>query len=168
MSTRLDPVKEAAAVQVLRSSMAAVDPDDEVLMMDMIEGETNLFEALDVILSRISVNNAMIFGIDEAEKQMSNRRDRFKKRIEADRALIEQAMMIAELDKIERPTATLSLSKRAPKAEITEEADIPAEFFKPQPPKLDRKAVLDALREGREVRGAYLSNAAPSLTIRSL
>ena len=70
MSTRLDPVKEAAAVQVLRSSMAAVDPDDEVLMMDMIEGETNLFEALDVLLSRINVNNAMIFGIDEAKKQM--------------------------------------------------------------------------------------------------
>lgn len=165
--SRLDPVKEAEAVQVLRSSMAAVDPDDEVLMMDMIEGETNLFEALDLLLSRISVNNAMIVGLEEAEKQMSSRKDRFKKRVEADRALIEQAMMIADLEKVERPTATLSLSKRAPKAEITEEADVPAEFFKPQPPKLDKKAVLAALAEGRTIPGAYLTNAAPSLTLRS-
>ena len=36
---------------------------------------------------------------------------------------------------------------------MTQEADIPAEFFNPQPPKLDQSALSAALREGREVPG---------------
>lgn len=162
----LDPVKEALAVRSLRESLASVDAEDEALLMDSIEGETSLFEVVDALLLRMNANRAFVEGAAVAKADLDARAERFAKRIETDRALIEQAMMIAELEKIERPSATLSLSKRQPKVEIAEEADIPTEFWRSPDPVLDRKAIAAALKEGRTVPGACLSNAAPSLTVR--
>jgi hypothetical protein len=161
----LDPKREAQAVKALRESMAVLNEDD-ALLADTIEGETGLFEMIDSLLARRASDLVMIEGTKAVVADLEARTERFKRRIEADRALIEQAMMIAELPKIERPCATLSLSARAPRVEITTEADIPAEFWKAGEPTLDRKALKAALESGRHVAGAVLSNAAPSLTVR--
>jgi hypothetical protein len=162
----IDPVREARAVQALRESLAAVDAHDETLLTDTIEGETGLFEALDLLLDRMTANRATVAGIAAVIADLETRKARFEKRIEADRAVIEQALMIAELPKVERPIATLYLSARAPKVEIATEADIPAEFWKTAPPTLDKRAIGEALKSGRSVPGAHLSNAAPTLSAR--
>lgn len=168
-SPHLDPVKEAQAVAALKESLRQVGADDDdALLLDSIEGETSLFEALDKLLLKITEDVAMAKGALDAAAALDARAERFGKRAEAHRALIEQALFIAELPKLERPTATLSLVNRPPKVEIAEEADIPAEFWKVGDPKLDKKSLLAALKEGRAVPGACLSNAAPSLTIRTL
>jgi hypothetical protein len=167
-ATFLDPVKEAQAVAALIESLNALgEGADETLLLDTIEGETNLLEAVDRLLERMAQTRAQVAGLEIVINDLGVRKKRFEDRINADRALIEQALMIAELEKVERPTATLFLSRRAPKVEIAEEGDIPAEFWKPGEPKLDKKAVLEALKEGRPVPGACLSNAAPSLTVRT-
>lgn len=162
---RIDPVKEAIAVRSLRESLAALDGDEE-LLLDTIEGETSLFECLDKLLARMADNRIMVEGIEAVVRDLGARQTRYENRIKADRTLIEQAMCVAELDKIERPTGTLSLARRPAKVEITTEADIPAEFWKPAAPTLDKKALTEALRSGRDVPGAVLTNSAPTLTIR--
>jgi hypothetical protein len=167
-SPHLDPVKEAQAVAALKESLRQLGADDDdALLLDSIEGETSLFEAIDKLLLKITEDVAMAKGADAAALAMTARAERFEKRAEASRALIEQALFIAELPKLERPAATLSLVNRPAKVEVAEEADIPAEFWKVGDPKLDKKALLAALKEGRAVPGACLSNAAPSLTIRT-
>lgn len=163
---RIDPIKQAMAAKSLCESISQLG-EDEQLLMDTIEGETDLFEAVDIILDRIGEDQAMVVGTDKALSDLNARRDRFKKRIETNRALIEQAMMVAEIDKIERPSATLSLVRRAAKVEITEEAAVPSRFFKQAAPTLDKKAVGDALKAGETVPGATLNNQSPSLTIRN-
>lgn len=164
---RLDPIKEAKAVAALKESLRDLGHGgDEALLYYSIEGETSLFEAIDRLLLGIAEDEGRAMGARSAAAEIEHRAERFDKRAEAARALIEQALMVAEIDKLERPTATLSIVRRPPKAEITEEADIPAEFWKVGDPKLDKKAVLAALKEGRAVPGACLSNSAPSLTIR--
>lgn len=184
----LDPAKEAIAVKGLRESLAAVDPDDETLLTDSIEGQTSFFEIVDAILERMLVNEAAVEGIEVVVKSLGARKARYEQRIKSDRALLEQAMTIAELAKIERPTATLSLSARAPSLTITEESDIPAAWWKAGDPTLDKKGLtaalkerakaLDALPQDPEARaaaldalppdipGATLSNGAPSISIR--
>lgn len=164
--TYLDPVREAMAVKALRESVAELDGGDELLLLDTIEGETGLFEALDFILGRITETRAMAAGLDAVIADMTERKARYEKRVLADKALIEQAMMVAEVDKIERPVATLFLSARQPKVMVDTEAAIPAEFWKSPEPILDKKALGDALKDGRAVPGACLSNAAPTLTAR--
>lgn len=164
----LDPIKEAKAVTALRGTLAdhglADDPD---LLIDSIEGETSLFEAIDRLLITIAESEGLAKGARAAAAEIESRALRFDKRAETCRAMIEQALMIAELEKVERPGGTLSLVRRAAKVEITEESDIPAEFWKTGDPKLDKKALAAALKEGRPIAGAALSNCAPSLTIRT-
>lgn len=135
-------------------------------MLDMIEGETSLVECIDALLSRMAADRALVEGTDKVISDLEARKDRVKRRIDFDRALIEQAMMTAEIAKLERPAATLSLANRAAALRVDSEADIPAEFWTAGAPKLDRKGLTDALKSGRPVPGAALSNAAPSLTVR--
>lgn len=165
----LDPAKEALAVKALRESLTTMlgteEPDDE-LFTDSIEGQTSFFEIVDRLLHRRSAHLAQADGIERLANDLEARRTRFQQRAEADKALIEQAMMIAELTKLERPGATLSLVNRPPKLVLTDEADVPAQFWKQARPELDKKALTEALKSGQPVPGATLSNAAPSLTVR--
>lgn len=69
------------------------------------------------------------------------------------------------------PTATLTLSTRAPGLIVTDEADIPAKYWVEQPrpaPKLDKKALTADLREenAAPIPGATLDNGSFSLTVR--
>lgn len=186
--SRIDPMKHAIAAKSLRESIQALDADDEILLLDTIEGETGLFEAVDALLNRMLDNRARATGLASVIDDLAERKRRFEKRVDADRALIEQAMGVAELPKLERPIATLSLTKRAPGVEITDEALIPATYWKAGDPKLDKKALGETLKaraealatlpedpEQRaaalaalppEIPGATLSNGAPSLTAR--
>jgi hypothetical protein len=167
--SRLDPIKQAAAAKSLRESLQALGEQDEALLLDMVEGETDFMEAVDAILARIEEDQAMVVGTDKAISDLQARRDRFAKRIETSRALLEQSLMVAEIDaKVERPTATLFLTRRAAKVEITDEAAIPSRFWKAAEPKLDKKAVGDALKGGEAVPGASLNNQAPTITIRTV
>lgn len=164
---RLDPIKEAQAAAAVQASLRQLgEAGDEALTIDCIESETSLLEAIDRLLLTIAESTGLAKGAQAAAEALSARAARLERRAEAARGVIEQALMIAELEKLERPTATLSLTRRAAKLEVLEESDIPAEFWKAGDPKLDNKALLAALKEGRAVPGACLSNSAPSLTIR--
>lgn len=165
--SRLDPVREAQAAAALRESIRALDPEDDALLIDTIEGETSLFEIVDALVLRMAENRVMVEGIKAVVSDFEGRKTRFEQRIKADRSLLEQAMMIADLPKIERPGATLSLAARAAKVIVEQESDIPATFWKAGAPTLDTKALTAALRDGETIPGARLDNAAPSLTVRT-
>lgn len=158
--------REAEAARALRDSLASLGETDEDLLLDMTEGETSLFECIDALLLRMAADKALVVGTEAVISDLDARKRRVEKRIAFDRGLIEQAMSIAEIAKLERPAATLSLASRPASLRIDSESDIPAEFWTAGAPKLERKALTDALKEGRPIPGAALSNAAPSLTVR--
>lgn len=159
--------REAQAARELLDSLRATAGEDDTLHLDMVEGETGLFDVIDGLLHRMVETRALVVGLDKAEEDLSARKRRFEQRLESDRALIEQALSVAEIGgKVERPLATFSLVNRQPRVEITDEAAVPSGFWKAADPKLDKKAVGDALKAGTPVPGACLSNAAPSLTLR--
>lgn len=158
---------ELEAVHALKASFESLSQNDPDLLADTIEGETSLFEIFDKMIYANGHDAAFIKACDLAIQDMQDRKERFAKRIESRRSLIEQAMMICELPKVERPLATLSMQNRPASVIVTEEALIPLKFWKASDPKLDKKAIGDALKAGEAVDGACLSNKAPSLTIRT-
>lgn len=163
----LDPVRAAEAARAIIETLRAQgDGQDGDLVADMVEGETDLFEIIDRLLGRIVEAQGYARGLGAQVDDLKARQARFEHRVEVDRALIEQAMMIADLPKVERGCATLSLASRPASLVIETEADIPAEFWTVGDPRLDRKALGAALKGGRAVAGARLDNAAPSLTVR--
>ena len=162
----IDPIREAEAVKALRESLASIELD-EGETADLIEGETSLFEAIDKLLGRMVDAHLMLDGIKTAVERLQARKERFERVVETNRALIEQAMLIADVQKIDRPTHGLTMAKRPAKVEVIDEAAIPARFWVASDPKLDKRALGDALKAGDNVEGAALVTPAPSLTIRS-
>lgn len=160
--------QEASAAKSLIESLRAMGEDDAELVAGMVEGETSLFEAIDILLGRILETKALLSGTESVMAELQARRERFETRVGSLRAMIEQAFAVAEIEtSVERPLATLSMARRQPKVEIADEAAIPADYWKAADPKLDKKALLDALKSGLDVPGAYLGNAAPTLTLRT-
>jgi hypothetical protein len=147
MSKMLDPILQAKAVTSLRETLAAMgEAEDAALLLDMIEGETGFFEACDRILSQIAEDHAMVDAIKKQRQDLQTRGDRFSKRAETAKALLEQAFLVADLPKVERPGGTLFLSKRQPKVIIDTESDIPARFWKEADPVLDGVALREELK----------------------
>jgi hypothetical protein len=160
---------QVEAAKKLIASLRDMDAtDDAELVADAIEGETGLIEALDAALAEIDECEILIAGLDDKIKAFDARKKQQKDRAERIRALIEQALVSTDVQSLRLPSATISLSKRAPGLVITNEADIPARFWVEQErpaPKLDKKALADALKAG-DVPGASLDNGSLSLTVR--
>lgn len=156
--------REAEAARNLLAQINA-DGDDD-LAHDMIEGETSLLEAIDRALDEIDECDVVIVGCKTKEAQMAERRGRAEARQERLRALIEQAMLTCELRTAKRPTATLTVRDVPPKPIYSDEAAIPARFWKQPDPVLDKKAITEAVKNGEEVPGVTMSNGSTSLTIR--
>jgi hypothetical protein len=157
---------EAEAARALLANIRDVVKDDEDAAADAIEGETNLIEAITATVERLLLVESFEKAIDETIKKLQARKDRFANQGDLYRAALASAMGAAELKKVELACATLSRKPTPAKVVITEEADIPSAFWKPQPPRLDKKAVLDALKDKQAVPGATLSNGGETLAIR--
>ena len=129
---------------------------DEELIHDTVEGETNAFEEIDYIVDYILADEARI----AVQKQ---RLARFEERTKKRRAFVMTMLQdVLNRDKIERPSYTANVSRGSPGVQITDETAIPKEFWKYS---VDSKAVLKALKDGREVAGASLTNPIPHLTL---
>lgn len=158
--------REAEAARDLLLNLAADVEGDDALAQDMIEGETNLLEAIQRAISEMRECDVIEAGCAAEIATLTARKDRASRRKATIRTAIEQAMVTTGREKISTPTKTLSIDRRPGKAVIVNEAEIPAEFWAPQPPKLDKSALNKALAE-RSVPGAHLSNGSISLTVRS-
>jgi len=148
--------------------MIAEDPtlaEDGALWLDLLEGETDLFAVLDHLLVEDVEDEGMLAGLAKIKDELAARTDRLKVRKERRRTLIEQALFVLDLARVERPLATLSLVSRPPAVVVDDEVLIPSRFFVAKP-HLDRTGLKQALTAGEEVPGARLESGVVSLTVR--
>lgn len=148
------------------ADMADLLGDDAELIANTIEGETKLVDVMQAAFRRIAELNGLMSGIDSMVADLKHRGERFERQRDTLRQLLCEAMSVAEMKRLETPHGTASLRAVPPKAEIINEADIPSKFWKPQPPKLDKKSVLDALKANEPVPGATLSNGGVTVAIK--
>lgn len=157
---------ETANARNLLADMRDLLGDDAELIATTIEGETDLTEVASKALCRILELNGMMDGIAGMIASLKDRGERLEKQRDNLRSLLGVAMEVGCLKRLETPLATASLRAVPPKAEIINEAVIPARFWKKQEPKLDKKAVLDALKAKEPVPGATLSNGGMTVSIK--
>lgn len=139
--------------------------EDDALRSDMIEGETDAFEFLSMLVRKIGESKAIADGTENYAQDLRERAARIGRRIDAYRFLAFKIMESANLPKAELPEATLSIRKGQPKVIILEETQLPdcCIRIRKEP---DKTAIKDMLQSGREVPGAVLSNSESSLSIR--
>jgi len=156
-------VNEALAAKTLKENLQT---DDEELLRDMIEGETGFVECVGKVLRHMEDDGMLVTGIRARMMELEERKRRIEKRIDATRAALEAAMIVAECPPIETPLGTVSLKKLPPSLNLIDELRVPAEFWKRAEPKLDKAAVLRALKDGTPVAGASLSNGGMTIQVR--
>jgi len=71
------------------------------------------------------------------------------------------------LKKLEQPDFTASTRAGIPSLVVVSDDVIPDTYWVPQPPKLDRQALLAELKRGGEIPGAQLGNPKPTLAVRT-
>ncbi|MDB5408376.1 MAG: hypothetical protein JWL84_3288 [Rhodospirillales bacterium] len=154
--------------EYLRHRLRAEFPEaDEETLRDTLEGVSSLPEMLACALRSYLEDIALIAALGIRIDEMQERITRFEQRAEKKRAVITSVMERADLKKLTEPDFTVSLRATPPALVVTNETDIPHDFWKPQPPKLDRQGLTAALRRGERVPGATLSNGQSTISVRT-
>ena len=76
-------------------------------------------------------------------------------------------MEAADIRKLTEPDFTASTRVGPPSVVIDNEHELPIDYLLPQPPKPDKRAILEALTRGALVPGAALAQPKLSLLVRS-
>ena len=151
--------------EVLREQRKLIDiiKDHSLEDMDLeelalvVESETNLNEALEALGEQVQDYELnMIVGLKNRITELTARKSRLEKTAGTYRAMILSIMEKTGQDKIAGALMTLSVRKVKPAVVVEDEIRIPSLYWKPQDPRLDRKAVLEALNEGTTIEGARL------------
>jgi hypothetical protein len=163
--------RETEAARVLLAHFRNIIGDDEEAQADMVEGETNLLETIDMAVQRLSELKAMRSALEAAKERIDTRDARFANQEELLRVAVQNALAVAGKKKHEHALATMSRTPTQPGVVITKEEDIPSKYWKRGDPKVDKtllKADLKAVKKtgGDPIPGAELSDGGETLTIR--
>lgn len=156
-----------AEAQQLIANLRDVLAGDDQAISDTVEGETDLFGAMDAAVARIAEIDALSLGIKEMIAAANARNDRLGRQKQSIRDAIQSAMGVARLSRHEAPAGSVSMRSVPPSVVITDEGMVPDKYKVPQPPKIDKRALLAALKEGGTgIPGAELSNGSETISIR--
>lgn len=158
--------KQLADWDALRRQLESPSIDPQTLF-DTLDGETELTDALLAVADEVDERESTAAALGERIKRLTERKSRMEKGAETLRQSIVMAISSADIkETIKGDACTLTVSSTAPKLDVVEESAIPSTYWAPQDPKLDKKALTQALRDGAEIPGAKLTNGGLKLTIR--
>jgi hypothetical protein len=149
------------------ASLLSLHPEleeDDVLRQDMIEAETGAIELIDKLILAEREAKLLIDRVGDIIDYYQQRRERFGGRRIALRKYIMQIMEAANLRKVERPAATVSIAAGRQKVVITDDNALPEDCvrIKREP---DKIRIASHLHRGDYIPGATLSNPEPMLRI---
>lgn len=158
---------EVARHKFLRARLLSEIPDlDEETLSDTLEGITDLREVLAEVLRTTLYDEALADALSARISDMRARLERIEARAKRKRQIVLEAMTDASVPKLLAPDFTASLRLGAPVLDVSDEAKIPAAYWRPQPPKLDRQGLIVALKSGTQIDGAVLGPPQPQLSVR--
>ena len=149
-----------------RLSAEFVDVDEDTLR-DTLEGLTDLPEILAALVRSYLDDKAIVGGLRCRMAEMQERLSRLEARASKKRDLVTRTMEEADVRQLSEPDFTASLRVNKPHLVVIDEKTIPEDFWLPQPPKLDRLGLGNAMRGGQRVPGAELGHASVSLAVRT-
>ena len=159
---------EASKYQLLRERLLADHPTlEEDCLLDTLEGITDLHEMIAAIIRSALVDEALQAGLRTRIEDMRQRLVRIEERGTNKRQLALETMCEVGLKKLEQPDFTASARAGVPSLIIMSEGLVPEPYWVPQPPKLDRQALLADLKRGTEISGVQLGNPRPTLAVRT-
>lgn len=133
------------------------DDLDPITLQDTLEAiEESIEDKAENTAKLIRSWEAEAKAIKEEEKRLAERRKSLEKRVDNTKAYLFEQMELAGMDKVKRPTLTVSIAKNPPALEVIDPEKIPSLFMIDQDPVIDKKALLAALKNGAEIDGCAI------------
>jgi hypothetical protein len=139
---------------------------DEETLADTLEGISQLPDLITEIMRSGLEDEVLANALKQRMEEMHARLTRLKECHDKKRAMAAWAMSQAEIPRIKAPDFSLSLRPGSRRLEVCDEARVPAQFFVPQPPRLDRAALSAVLKGGQTVEGVVLVQGEPTIQVR--
>lgn len=163
------PASLVAEYQRVREMLLASFPelaDDAQALADTLEGETGLHDALAAMIRKSQDAEAYEEALGHLIAEKAARKERWGRQSIALRNTVLELMQAAGISKLVQPDFTASVGKGRGKVVIADEAELPDAFFRVSRSP-DKTAIGRALNDNKTVPGALLSNAEPTLTVRT-
>lgn len=159
--------KVAALVAMLEAEGFREDDD---MVLDAIEGQTNALEAVSGVLRLIGEDEARIASLKELTGMYGARKARYEERVKNARRTLLNFMQEFNIPRIERPEATLSMSVGGAKIGYLGDMDptkLPAQFQRVTVD-ADKTAIAEAMKADPDLTlpGVYRTNGGVTLTVR--
>jgi len=173
MSGPLDHKARIVAELQNRLGEATTDDDQDFLSVQLSEAGNDLEGACLIALRNVRETEALVEALKSIIADNKARKDRLEAKAEKIRAAVAQAMAEAGLPKITAPDLTVSFRANKPSIAFACEPDLTivdqyGGFIKMKEVySWDKEAVREWLDAGNTLSFAKLTNAAPSLTLRS-
>ena len=152
----------------LRHRLVELHPElDEQTLNDTLEGATNFKEALAALIRSALEDECLADALRDRMTDMRTRLSRHEARAASKRQVAVENMEAADIRKLTEPDFTASTRVGPPSVVINNEHELPIDYLLPQPPKPDKRTILEALTHGSTVPGAVLAQPKLSLTVRS-
>ncbi len=159
---------ELLKYRLLKQRLVAEYPStDEETLADTLEGITDLHEMIAAVIRSALVDDALSNGLRRRLEDMRERLARLEERGAKKRQLALEVMDEVGLSKLQEPDFTASMRAGSASLLVKSEGDVPAPYWIPQPPRMDRQALLCELKRGAEVPGVQLNNPKPVLVVRT-
>lgn len=160
---------EAGAVAAQVANLLAAYPElaeDDTLLLDMIEAETDLLKVVSKLVRLRQEKRAAVEGLAGYMTDLSERKARITRGADGVTSLIKKLMDGAGIEKLVLPEATVSITKARESVTVFDANSLPQGYFLTvrEP---DKDAIGKSLRRGEDVPGAALSFGEAGLTIRT-
>ena len=99
---------------------------------------------------------AQIEAIKNEEKRLSDRRKSLESNVRRLKDSLYESMKLTKTKRIKSELFTFNIQNNPPSLNIENEDAIPFEYYQPQAPKLDKKELLNAIKNGLEVEGVSI------------
>lgn len=132
------------------------DDLDPTLFHDTLDSIQDAIEEKAVnYVALIKKFEAEVKMFKDEEKSLNERRKAIENKVQILKDNLYEGMKATGIERIDEGTVTVRIQKNPVSVNVTDERLIPEGFFIPQPSKLDKKALKEALKHG-DIPGAEL------------
>lgn len=150
-----------ATLYELRGDYARI----QQMIEDGAEGLEDTLESIDGALADKLESYAMLIrniesdveGLKAEEKRLADRRKTMENGIKRMKTAMQDAMLSTGQQKIQGEKFTFTIQKNPPALKVVDESLIPKEFFVPAAPTIDKKAIMEQLKNGTKIAGAEIT-----------
>jgi hypothetical protein len=161
----IDTTQLKIHIGALRAAFPEIG-DDEQLLLDMLEGETDYIRVVDHLINYRQEAVERIAGINARKDELAIRKGRFEGRIERVDGMLMEIMQAANLRKLPTDEVTIAVVKKPDRVEVVNLDAIPQGYFRLEKT-ADKRAILNALKEGEMIPGTELVQGSDGLRIQT-